>query len=74
MKNLIEALTILLKYAPDLDYPTHCEHDVLIVNVDPHLVSSEDIKSLEELGFFASNESDDSEYGDAFYSYKYGSC
>jgi hypothetical protein len=30
MKNLIEALTIFLKYQ-DLTYPTGCEHDVLYI-------------------------------------------
>ena len=31
MKDLIEALQILLKYANDDRDPTHCEHDQLYV-------------------------------------------
>lgn len=30
MKKLIEALTIFAKYA-DVERPTHCEHDVLMI-------------------------------------------
>lgn len=36
--NLIAALQIFLKYG-DITYPTHCEHDVLMVCVDPESVS-----------------------------------
>ncbi len=67
MKNLIEALQIFLKYG-NPEYPTHCEHDELYVDIDPELVSEEDIKKLEELGFYT----DDNKEG--FYSFKYGSC
>lgn len=42
MKDLIEALTIFQKYK-DVDYPTHCEHDVLyIMAVGRDEVSAED--------------------------------
>ena len=50
MKNLIEALQILLKYG-NPKYPTHCEHDILtIMEIDPKDVSMEDKKMLEALG------------------------
>jgi len=70
MKDLIEALQILLKYG-NPDYPTHCEHDILtICGIEPVNVSEEDIKRLDELGFFIGNE-----YGEkAFHSYKFGSA
>lgn len=54
MKDLIEALTILLKYMadPDNHYPTACEHDVLYVwGVDIAKVPVEDVRKLDELGF-----------------------
>lgn len=69
MKKLIEALNIFLKYA-NPDYPFHCEHDYLYVDINPELVSEEDKAALDELGFFI-----DEEYGgDGFGSYRYGSC
>jgi hypothetical protein len=56
VKDLIEALTIFLKYS-DYKYPTHCEHDVLLVTcVDVEKVSAEDLGRLDELGFFVSEE------------------
>lgn len=67
MEKLIEALQIFLKYG-NPDYPTHCEHDELTVNINPELVSEEDKLRLDELGFFPDEETDD------FKSYKYGSC
>lgn len=70
MKDLIEALTIFSKYAPDCKYPTHCEHDVLSISsdVDVNDVSEEDIKRLAELGFVHYDEHD------GFISYRFGSC
>lgn len=65
MKDLIEAFTIFSKYS-DSKYPTHCEHDELMVMVDPSTVSPEDLKRLEELGFNAKS--------DMFYSFRFGSC
>jgi len=67
MKDLIEALTILLKYG-NPQFPTHCEHDELYVDIDPEQVSEEDKKRLYELGFFPSEELT------GFTSYKFGSC
>jgi hypothetical protein len=68
MKDLIEALTILLKYG-DPYAPTHCEHDVLHVycGVDPALVSDADRTRLDELSFTPSDEG-------GFYSFRFGSC
>lgn len=67
MKKLIEALTIFSKYT-DTPFPTHCEHDVLYVNVQPEDVSDQDKVHLDELGFFPSSELD------MFMSYRFGSC
>ena len=70
MKDLIEALQILLKYG-NPSYPTHCEHDILIIcGIDPSIVSVEDVKRLEELGFNIGGECED----DQFSSYRYGSA
>jgi hypothetical protein len=69
MKELIEALTIFSKYIeePDSIYsPTHCEHDVLFVNVEPDLVSEEDKVKLEKLSFIPNDV--------GFNSYRFGSC
>lgn len=58
MKDLIEALQIFSQYA-DLKFPTHCEHDVLvIVGIGKDGVSEADQKRLGELGFFWSDAED----------------
>jgi hypothetical protein len=68
MKQLIEALTILLKYG-DPSYPTHCEHDELtICGINPADVSKEDIKQLDKLGFFVSKSDK------CFKSFRFGSA
>ncbi|MFS3057759.1 hypothetical protein [Phocaeicola vulgatus] len=66
MEDLIKALQIFLKYG-NKNYPTFCEHDILYVDVDPSVVSDEDKKVLDELGFFVDDEND------CFASFKYGS-
>jgi hypothetical protein len=70
MKDLIDALTIFSKYVePDsyqANFPTHCEHDVLFVNVEPDLVSEEDKAKLEKLSFIPNDV--------GFNSYRFGSC
>lgn len=66
MEDLIKALQIFLKYC-NKKYPTSCEHDVLYVDIDPSVVSDEDKKTLDELGFFVD------EGNDCFASFKYGS-
>lgn len=66
MEELIEALQIFSKYDPPTP-PTGCEHDELFVYIDPERVSEEDIKKLDELGFFVNEE----DLG-CFSSFKYG--
>ena len=70
MKDLIEALTILLKYANDDRNPIHCEHYQLYIGcgITLDMVSKEDLEKLDKLGIFWS-ESDDS-----FISFRFGSC
>ena len=67
MDDLIQALQILRKYG-NPEYPTHCEHDVLYVFISPDDVSEQDLKTLDDLGFFPSDD------GEGFQSYKFGSC
>lgn len=66
MKDLIEALTIFLKYGNPRN-PTHCEHDVLNVGIPYADVSQEDRDRLEVLSFT------EDEYG-MFSSYRFGSA
>jgi hypothetical protein len=67
MKDLIVALNIFLKYG-DPAYPTQCQHDILIVNINPDIVSNEDKTRLKELGF-------DSYKGEPWFSsFRFGSC
>ena len=66
MDDLIEALKIFRKYANPHN-PTHCEHDeLMIMEVDPTVVSEADTQRLEELGFIVSD--------GGFMSYRYGSA
>ena len=69
MEDLIKALQIFLKYSNE-EFPTHCEHDVMMIgNIDREdIISEEDIKKLDELGFFFSEEYE------SFISFRYGSC
>ena len=66
-KVLIEALEIFRKYG-DSYSPIHCEHDVMQVCIDPAIVSKEDIKKLEGMGFHP----DESQ--PIFYSFRFGSA
>ena len=68
MEDLIRALNIFLKYG-NPHCPFHCEHDILYVDIDPGVVSEDDIKELDGLGFFPSTE-----HPEGFNSYRYGSC
>lgn len=68
MEDLIKALQIFLKYGNPA-FPTHCEHDVMIICIDPDDVSKEDIAELDELGFIVSEE-----YDSYFCSYRFGSA
>lgn len=68
MNKLIEALMIFAKYR-DEEFPTHCEHDVLMIaDITLDEVSDADKKKLDELGFFWSGEYD------CWCSYRYGSA
>jgi hypothetical protein len=59
MKDLIEALSILLKHQKaDTRAPTLCEHDVLLVMGVPKELPPEDAKRLDALGFFWMGEYD----------------
>lgn len=66
ISNLIAALQIFLKYG-NINYPTHCEHDILRVHVAPEKVSMEDKKELSKLGF------DERPEDECFTSFRYGS-
>jgi len=58
MDDLIEALTIFRKYKNER-WPTHCEHDVLmIMAVTQDEVSTNDKQRLGELGFIWSDQDD----------------
>ena len=71
MDDLIEALTILKKYVEagsyEDKYPTHCEHDELIMSVSPYFVSEEDMARLQQLGFEYDMEDE------KIYSFRFGS-
>jgi hypothetical protein len=64
---LIKVFQIFRKYG-NLPYPTHCEHDEMMVCVDPETVSDEDKQELDSLGFFV--DEDDN----CFKSFRYGSA
>jgi hypothetical protein len=65
MQDLITALQIFLKYGNPM-YPTDCEHNELFVWIDPAIVSKEDKKELERLGFTPYEDKD------IFHSYRFG--
>jgi len=68
MEKLIEALQIFLKYKNET-FPTHCEHDILmVVGITEEEVSEEDKQKLDELKFFWNSEFD------CWTSYRYGSA
>ena len=69
--DLIEALTILSKYGAPHS-PTHCEHDIMQICIDPGLVSADDLERLEQLGVSAGE--DGSESDGCFYSFRFGSA
>jgi hypothetical protein len=68
MKDLLEALGILSKYAPEnARSPLCCTHDQLwIMDVDPEKVSDADVARLDQLGFFIGDE--------GFISFRFGSA
>jgi len=68
VEDLIKALQIFLKY-DNPRFPTNCSHDQLWVDINPEKVSPEDIKILDDLGFFPDKDG----FG-GFESYRFGSC
>lgn len=71
MDELIKAFQIFRKYT-DATWPTQCEHDVMLVYVDPKKVSKADIAELNELNF---NPDEDGSFGgECFFSFYYGSA
>jgi hypothetical protein len=72
MKDLIEALTILMKYSDgEVHAPTHCEHDIFLVagcGIGRETIPDDDAEKLLNLGFHWS-----SEY-DCWASFRFGSC
>lgn len=68
MDELLKALTILRKYG-NPKRPFHCEHDYLYVDIQAEKVSEEDMKELEEYGFFPDEEYNEGGFG----SFRYGS-
>lgn len=52
----IEAFQIFAKYAPDDTYVLQPAHDVVYSGPDPSLVSADDLKRLEELGWSPEND------------------
>jgi hypothetical protein len=70
MQDLIEALTIMMKYCGNERHPTHCEHDVLYVpKVNYDELTEQDKIRLETLGFHYNSDG-----GEGFKSYRFGSC
>ena len=68
MDKLIKALQIFLKYSNE-DSPTNCSHDQMaIMGIELGDVSDDDIKELDELGFFWS------EGDECFISFQFGSA
>jgi hypothetical protein len=71
LKDLIEALEIFNKYIPNEQWPTHCEHDVLQVQVrEEHKMSTKDIERVTALGFHYDDDPD----RDCWCSYRFGSA
>ena len=57
MDDLIEALHVFRKYT-NTSYPTHCEHDTMIIaGVTKEQVSMDDLWKLDRLGFIWSDSS-----------------
>jgi len=67
MSDLIEALKIFRRYG-NPEWPTHCEHDVMMINIDYTIISDKDKEKLNHLGFIEDVENN------KFKSYKFGSA
>lgn len=69
---LIAALQIFRKYG-NPGWPTHCEHDIMVIcDIAPKDVSEEDKAELEQLGFQVGTP--DAAGEESFYSYRFGSA
>lgn len=68
MEDLITALQIFVKYQ-NQQWPTHCEHDILmIMGIEEDELSEQDKKEVESLGFHWNGEYD------CWASYRFGSA
>ena len=69
MNDLIHALTIFDKYMEpsEKEYPTICDHDILMVLCREQLLSDEDMEMVEKLSFSWNDEYD------CWTSYRFGS-
>ena len=56
--KIIDILNILSKYNIDKSYPLWAEHDIIGFYIDPMDISKEDMRTLNELGVFYSDEYD----------------
>ena len=54
--KIIDILKILSKYGISENYPIWAEHDIIGFYIDPTIISSEDMKTLSELGVFYNEE------------------
>lgn len=68
MDDLIKALQIFRKYGNPTN-PTHCEHDIMYIMIDPDIVSDEDKAALEELDF-----EPDHDITECFSSFRFGAA
>jgi len=48
--NLIKALVVLEPYLENVEYPIHCEKNMLYINVDPNILDDVEIQFLYSLG------------------------
>lgn len=72
MNDLIKSLQIFCKYFDGIiDNPSGCEHDIFILSVadNQEVVSKEDQKELDTLGWFY-----DADDLGCWCSYRFGSC
>jgi len=69
MSNLIKAMQIFESYGP---FTMDCQNGKLIVHIHPRIVSIEDAKTLDKLGFYECEFDEYGEGGDCFICY-YGS-
>ena len=54
--EIIQILNIFKQYSIDSKYPFSAEHDVIIFNINPEIITQKDLNKLEKLGVFYSDE------------------